>query len=209
MSNETPKPLRLFREVPNRVYDRLIVRYPFQTDRDYAASFHFAAQRLAETFSGQPIDDLILLPFLTLYRQAFELQLKNTIRGLANTRMTYVEGRTSELLKAVSEERFKKHLGHNLYRLLNDAKRHYAALDMPETFPESVEKLVVMLHEADESGTAFRYAGDLPDVQDYADFPDLAKLLDEQFTLLSVVEDYVDGLYGAGPTLRELAGDSY
>jgi hypothetical protein len=209
MAEESPKPLRLFQEVPNMVYDRLIVRYPFQTDRHYAAAFHFAAQRLAETFSGQPIDDLILLPFLTLYRQAFELELKNTIRGLVNTRMTYVEGRTPDLLKAVSEERFKKHLGHNLYRLLNDAKKHYAALDMPEAFPESVEKLVVMLHEADESGTAFRYAGDLPDVQDYADFPDLAKLLDEQFTMLTVIEDYVDGAYEAMPTLREVIGDSY
>ena len=64
-----------------------------------------------------------------------------------------------------------------------------------------------MLHDADTAGTAFRYAGQLPDVQEHADFPDLAALLDDQFMKLSVIEDYVDGLYSAGPTLKEIAGD--
>lgn len=203
------KSLRLFQAVPNKVYSRLIVRYPYQTDVNYAFAYQFAAKRLADTFGGQPIDDLILLPYLTLYRQAFELELKNTIRALVRTRMVYVEGRTPSLLDAISEERFKGEFGHNLYKLLNEAKKHYAALDMPEPFPSDVSQLLIMLHEADETGTAFRYAGQLPDVQDYADFPDLAAMLDEQFGMLSVVEDYVEGLYSPMPTLDELAADSY
>ena len=208
MSSTRSKPLRLLESVPNKVYSRLIVRYPYQTNRDYALSYRFAAKRLAETFTGDTIDDLILLPFLTLYRQAFELELKNLIQFLVSTRMTYVEGRTSELEQARSDERFKE-LGHNLHKLLNEVKKHYDALDLDESFPPEVEKLIAMLHEADKSGTAFRYAGQLPNTQEHADFPDLAALLDQQYDNLTVITDYVDGLYSAGPTLNELAGDYY
>jgi hypothetical protein len=203
------KPLRLLTSVPNKVYDRLVVRFAFQTDRDFAAAYHFSAQRLADTFSGNPEDDLLLLPFLTLYRQAFELDLKNTIKFLINTRMVYVDGKTSELLDSIREERIKQDFGHNLYKLLNEVKKHYDALDLPEAFPKDVEKLIIMLHDADVAGTAFRYAGQLPDVQEHADFPDLAALLNDQFTMLSVLEDYVDGLYSAGPTLNDMADDYY
>lgn len=208
MSSARSKPLRLLESMPNKVYSRLIVRYPYQTNRDYALSYRFAAKRLAETFTGDTTDDLILLPFLTLYRQAFELELKNLIQFLVSTRMTYVEGRTSELEQARSDERFKE-LGHNLHKLLNEAKKHYDALDLDESFPPEVEKLIAMLHEADKSGTAFRYAGQLPNTQEHADFPDLAALLDQQYDNLTVITDYVDGLYSAGPTLNELAGDYY
>lgn len=208
MSSIRSKPLRLLESVPNKVYSRLIVRYPYQTNRDYALSYRFAAKRLAGTFTGDTIDDLILLPFLTLYRQAFELELKNLIQFLVITRMTYVEGRTSELEQARSDERFKE-LGHNLHKLLNEAKKHYDAIDLDESFPPEVEKLIAMLHEADKSGTAFRYAGQLPNTQEHADFPDLAALLDQQYDNLTVITDYVDGLYSAGPTLNELAGDYY
>jgi hypothetical protein len=199
------RPLRLLTSVPNKVYDRLIVRYPFQTDRDYAAAYHFSAKRLAETFTGNPEDDFLLLPFLTLYRQAFELELKNTIKFLIKTRMVYVDGKTSELQSAIKDERIKDDFGHNLYKLLNEARKHYDALGLPESFPKDVEKLIIMLHDADNAGTAFRYAGQLPDVQEHADFHDLATLLDDQFTMLAVVEDYVDGLYSAGPTLDDVA----
>ncbi len=202
-------PLRLLTSVPSKDYSRLVVRYPYQTDAQYAHAYHFAAQRLATTFGGEPIDDLLLLPFLTLYRQAFELQLKNTIRSLVGLRIRYVEGRTTELLEAISEERFKDDLGHNLHRLLNEAKKHFDALDLPESFPESVEGMVAKLHEADRAGTAFRYAGLLPETQEYADFPDLAAMLDQEFEMLCAVTDYAEGLYDPMPTLDEIASDLY
>lgn len=185
--------LRLLAEVPNVDYRRLIVRYPYQTDAHYAAAFQFSAQRLAYTFSGEPLDDLLLLPYLTLYRQAFELQLKWSIRKLVGLRANYFEGWADELREAVSEDRFKKELRHNLYKLLNEVKVQYAALGLPECFPRSVEKCIIMLHEADRPGTAFRYAGLLPNTQDDADFPDLAKLLDTEFDALCSVLDYAAG----------------
>jgi hypothetical protein len=196
--------LRILQAVPSKVHERLIVRYPFQSDADYAHAYHFSAKRLAETFTGQPIDDLLLLPFLSLYRQAFELELKNLIRALVRVRIVYVEGRTAELISATSEDVLKTQFGHNLHKLLNEAKKHYKVLDLPEGFPKGVEQLVLMLHEADNAGTAFRYSGQLPETQEDADFPDLAALLDERFTMLSIVEDYVDGLFSAGPTIDEL-----
>jgi hypothetical protein len=194
----------LLKAVPGKIYRRLIVRYPFQTDADFANAYHFSAKRLAETFTGQPVDDLLLLPFLNLYRQAFELGLKNTIKAFVRIRIIYVEGRTAELVGAASEDVLKRRLGHNLHKLLNEAKKQYLALDVPEDFPETVERLTMMLHHTDGRGTAFRYAGELPEIQEDADFPDLAKLLDEQFLLLSVLEDYVDGVFSAMPTLEEL-----
>lgn len=202
------KPLRLLESVPSKVYERMVVRYPYQTDANFAHAYHFAAQRLARTFSGSPEDDLILLPFLTLYRQAFELELKNVIRSLVRVRVAYVEGHTPELSTAISQKRLKE-LGHNLHKLLNEARKHYEALDLSESFPKGVEQLVTKLHEADKSGTAFRYAGQLPQTQEHADFLDLAALLDEQFQNLSVIIDYVEGLYSAGPTLDELASEYY
>lgn len=157
------------------------------------------------TFGGNPTDDLILLPFLTLYRQAFELQLKNTIRALVTFRAMYHEGWTFELKKSISAERFRdsNHLGHNLYRLLAEAKKHFAALNLPEKFPKSLETIVLEFHEADKSGTAFRYAGYLPDTQEYTDFPDLVKKLDEVFDLLLAVVDYAEDHYKSMPTLNE------
>ncbi|MFW2512243.1 hypothetical protein ACNI3K_00510 [Demequina sp. SO4-13] len=209
MHHPPSKSIRLLESVPNKVYRRLVVRYPYQTDRDYALSYRFAAQRLAKSFAGNNEDDLILLPFLALYRQAFELELKNLIRLLVHIRVAYVEGDTFELRQAISKKRFKDELGHNLHKLLNAASTHYSALALPEPFPREVARFIVMLHEADTTGTAFRYAGQLPDTQEYADFPDLAALLDQQYDDLAVIADYADGVYSAGPTLKEHDGEGY
>ena len=50
-----------------------------------------------------------------------------------------------------------------------------------ESFPKGVEKLIVVMHDADKAGTASLYAGQLPEVQEHADFADLADLLNEVF----------------------------
>lgn len=207
--NKKQTPLRLLTSVPNKDYSRLVVRYPYQTDDEYAHAYHFSAKRLATTFSGKPIDDWLLLPFLTLYRQAFELQLKNTIRSFVSLRIRYMEGRTSELLEALSEKQFKDNLGHRLYPLLNEAKKHFDALDLPDAFPKSIEGMIAKLHEADSAGTAFRYAGLLPESQEYADFPDLAAMLNQEFEMLCTVTSYAQGVYSPVPTLDEIAGDIY
>lgn len=194
------KPLRLLQAVPSKVYKRLIVRYPYETDRDYAFFYHEAANRLASTYTGEPIDDTILMPFLMLYRQAFELKFKNFIRCLAAIRRRHVEPTNSELHPERIDEKLRSNeVGHNLAKLLNELLKHYESLDLPEGFPESVKKLVRMIHDADNRGTSFRYAGQMPESQDSADFPDLVEMLDKEFRLLSAVEDWVYEMDSAAP----------
>lgn len=201
----TPKPTRLLSSVPNRAYERLVVSYPYRRTTDYAYFYEESAKRLAGTFTGQPEDDTILMPFLFLYRQAFELRLKHLISYFAAVRMTYELGPTPALLRLQDDQHLKEKFGHNLYKLLNECKMQFEALSVEWTFPNSVERVVIMFHDDDGSGMAFRYAGQLPNVQEYADFPDLAALLDREYSALSLLEDGVDGVYQAAPTLRELS----
>ncbi|MHA6781880.1 hypothetical protein ACVGOW_12930 [Pseudonocardia saturnea] len=198
-STQSDKPLRLLQAVPGKVYQRLIVRYPHQSDREFAFFYHEAALRLASTYSGRPIDDTILLPFLMLYRHGFELQLKNFIRNVAGLRRRHHGATGPDVDREAVNEKLQRDHGHNLAKLLHELLKHYNALELREAFPESVSKVVRMLHDADRNGTAFRYSGELPDSQDHADFPALAELLDEQLGLLSAVEDWVDELYAAVP----------
>ncbi|WP_182050523.1 hypothetical protein [Changpingibacter yushuensis] len=151
----------------------------------------------------------ILTACATLYRQAFELQLKNMIRCFVALRANYVDGRAPELRQSDSEEYLKNKLGHDLHKLLDQVKKHYTALDLPEPFPKSVENMIVMLHEADRSGTAFRCAGSLPETKEYVDFPDLATMLDKAYTLLSDVMYYAEDMHDSVPTLDEATDQAY
>lgn len=206
---QKPKPTRLLSSVPNKAYERLIVSYPHRTTADVAYMYEESAKRLASTYKGRAEDDVILMPFLFLYRQAFELQLKNIVAFLARTRILYVDGPSDELEQLTNPDYLKSAFLHNLHKLLNEVKKQYAALGLDEPFPAHVEKFILMLHEDDGSGMAFRYAGQLPNVQEHADFPDLVALFEENYSMLSVVVDYVDGIMSAAPTLNELADDYY
>lgn len=200
----------LFAKVPGKEYGRLIFRYPYHNDSMLAMSYHEAATRLAGTFEGQPIDDTMLLPFLTLYRQAIELRLKETIRDLAALRRRFHDPSNPKLQPAAVEKRLRspRILGHNLEALLNELLDRYNALEFDEQFPESARDLVMLLHEADTSGTAFRYSGQMPDIQEHLDFPDLVALLDGEFRLLGGIEDWITEMHAAGPQPED-DGDWY
>ncbi|MBF9335085.1 hypothetical protein G3N30_02210 [Microbacterium lacticum] len=204
------EPTALFAKVPGKEYGRLIFRYPYHNDSMLAMSYHEAATRLAGTFEGQPIDDTMLLPFLTLYRQAIELRLKETIRDLAALRRRFHDPSNPKLQPAAVEKRLRspRILGHNLEALLNELLDHYNALELDEQFPESARDLVMLLHEADTSGTAFRYSGQMPDIQEHLDFPDLVALLDGEFRLLGGIEDWITEMHAAGPQPED-DGDWY
>lgn len=197
-------PVKLFQAVPSTDYSRLIVRYPYQDDATFAFSYKESAERLAGTFKGDAPDDLMLLPFLTLYRQAFELQLKVMARQLAKKRRTHEGQLGPETDGAALDERLQKEVGHNLHKLLNEVLKQYDALDLGEPFPASIKRLVLLLHDADGSGTAFRYSGQLPDVTEHIDFPDLVKMLDDEWDLLNGVWSWIEAGYDAMPTLDEL-----
>lgn len=201
-----PKPTKLLGSVPATAYRTQIVRYPYEDSGRVSYSFQYAADALASTYTGKNEDDSLLLPYLTLYRQAFELRLKHLIAFLASTRAVYIEGSTQELSDAQDPEHLRKTYGHNLHKLLNAVETHYAALKLPSPFPPAVKATILAFHEDDKAGVAFRYAGQLPEIQEHADFPTLAKLLAETYDELSLLEDYVDGTFSAGPTLSDLSG---
>lgn len=123
--------------------------------------------------------------------------------------MRYLEGRTQALQQAVAEDRFKGSFGHNLHQLLNEVKLQFAELDLDEQFPTSLDGMILKLHEADKAGTAFRYAGLLPETQEHADFPDLLEQLDSSFDMLCSVLDYAEGCYEPMPTLAEQESEMY
>lgn len=194
---------RLFRLLPAFDYNSLIVRYPYQDDSAYAHAFHDAARRLAATFTGRAPDDLLLMPFLSLYRQAFELELKELVRYLAGLRRRYHGHQTPETERAIIDSYLKQHVGHNLHRLLNSVLAHYEALDLPEPFPGSLRELVILLHEADATGTAFRYSGQMADSQDSIDFHALAKRLDDEWWLLAAIWSWIEAMYDAMPDTED------
>lgn len=199
------KPPALFAKNPNKDWRDLIVRHAFQNNTHFANAYHESAQRLAGTFGAQPVDDLILLPVLNLWRQAFELRLKEFVLEMAQVRRSYLGVYSDETSPTVLEAVLKNDIGHNLHKLLNLAERQYDETDMGEPFPATVRTLILALHEADRSGTAFRYAGQLPETQDHISFGSLTAQLEAEWTLLEGTSDWVVESYGAGPTIADLA----
>ncbi|NTW39856.1 MAG: hypothetical protein HGA44_08185 [Cellulomonadaceae bacterium] len=195
---------RLLRGFPATAYERLIVRYPYQSDGDYAHAYQSSAQRLASTYAGRAEDDLILIPYLMLYRHAFELQMKSMIRRLVDWREVYGHGLDDGLRGATLEAHLKDNLGHGLYPIFNDLRNRYYAIAGVERIPPSIEKIISMLHEADRHGVSFRYAGGLPDRQENVDFPDLCAVLDQEFDWLSVWLDPLGAGFDAMPHPSEL-----
>lgn len=196
---EAEEPIRLLHDVPSISYGDLIVRYPYQRDDDYAFAYHEAAKRLASTFRGEPIDDTILLPFLLLYRHAYELRLKHLIKFLARMRRRHREPENARLAPRTVENRLRRKHGHKLQPLLDEMLEHFNALELGEEFPSAVIATIGLLHEADSTGMRFRYARLFPETQEHTNFPALASLLDAQLTMLAVTEDYVEGLFDAVP----------
>ena len=198
------KTLRLTQKLTTLDQRRLIVLRPYQNDRDYANAYFNSAERLAATFTSEPIDDLILIPFLMLFRHGMELQLKNAVRELISLRKTYL-GHSGERLEwdALSERLVGKH-SHRLEPVLNEVREHWDALDVSEDFPNDVVELVTMLHEADKSGQAFRYAGALTEHAAYIDFPALVEFLVDRKGRLYAAIDYITEGYYAMPTLDDL-----
>lgn len=177
---------------PSSVYERRIVRQPHISDAALAVGFQETANRVAGAFTGTPYDDITFLPYLTLWRQAYELELKVLIRKLAASRRKHVQPNNKKLLPEVTNERIRRKHGHRMEPLLDEVLDHWTTLGLP-TFPPDVEEIVRDFHDADEYGTAFRYSGDdLPNSVDYVDFPDLHKLLGDRFNLLSAAGDVAE-----------------
>lgn len=181
-------------------YADLVVKAPYETDRNFAAHYAFAAKRLAGTFCGKPQDDMILLPFLTLYRQAYELALKSCLADFARWRRKWVDGGNPDLESSAVQDRIRTVHGHNFHKLSRELREHYDALDLGEEFPTDLAALIETWHLTDKPGTSFRYSTvNQPTETARIDFPVLAEMLDNGLRELWAVEDWVDDRMSAIP----------
>jgi hypothetical protein len=158
-------------------------------ERLVAIGYSDAGHRLEASYQAQPWDDVMLLPFLFLWRQAIELQLKANIRDLATLR--WRRGETEDRLRSdIVDKRLQdpRQVGHNLVKLIAEHDEHIVALGLQE-IPADVIRTLELLAALDNAGTGFRYAGVLKAPSADLNFRSLAKSLDEAFRLLQVVID--------------------
>lgn len=161
----------------------------YMSERLVAIGYADAARRLEASYQSEPWDDVMLLPFLFLWRQAIEIQLKSNIRDLATLRRR--EGHNDPRLRsdAVDERlRNPRKVGHNLTKLIAEHHEHITGLELEE-IPEDVIRTLQLLAALDNGGTGFRYAGVLDARSADLDFRSLATSLDAAFRLLEVVID--------------------
>jgi hypothetical protein len=146
-----------------------------------------AADRLAASHRGAPVDDTLLLPFLYLYRHAIELDLKEAIRFAARLRRNNGETDPELSAEAVAKRLRNKH-GHRLMALVDELDNHFRALQ-ESPFPADVRRVFTLIAASDPRGEAFRYPGGLPDNQDYIDFPKLAAALKQTYGMARAASD--------------------
>lgn len=191
------RPRDLFAEFPATTHDRLIVRYP-NTTMSLTHSFADAAERLAHTYVGQAADDALLLPFLYLYRHAFELNLKDCITLAALTRRLAGDDDVKLEPTTVAERLLKKH-GHRIMALVGELDEHMVALGL-ETMPKSLRQLHERISATDPRGESFRYPNALPaaigPTQDYVDFVNLRAALHDGFAYARTVLTVIDVAHG-------------
>lgn len=173
---------RIFTNFPSSGFKSSVVH---NADLDlHAVEFGYvtAAQRLGESMKEHsPIDDLVLIPFMFLWRHAVELTLKNQLRSaIAIYSFINVDEAKADLerVKSLLERK------HNLSQLFNELKIQFDKLDLP-WHENSDIRIFHMLADSDTNGQAFRYAGDAKNDQSHIDFDKLAEALDKQYTHLS------------------------
>lgn len=198
---------QLFAIHPATSLTELIVFDPDMDERAVAASYEEAATRLADSFTGKPVDDLILMPLLFLWRQSIELTLKATIRDLSSLRRG--QGENADELqphKVDARLRNPKKVGHNLTKLTEELVTHLEALDA-EVVPVDVLETLSFLAESDERGTGFRYAGEMASGPANVDLRNLNRTLRRAALMLTVTIDAVTNGEGVSVYLASKSGD--
>ena len=184
-----PRRISLLGQLEASREEDLIVRWKDrESDGTLADGYAEAARRLAATFQAQATDDKILLPFLFLYRHAFELDLKHAIREAVQVRRM---ARHAELADSDELEAKLKKWGHRLQVLSDVLDEHLRALGLEET-PPSVRRVVLGLGRLDLGGTGFRYAGVLDDDASHIDFPKLSAQLEATHRVLEACDSMLD-----------------
>lgn len=163
----------------------MIVYDPEIDERALCLSYEEAAKRLAESITSKPVDDLLVMPLLFLWRHAIELTIKATIRDLCRLRKRSGD-RAPRLEPDKVDKRLKKH---DLDVLMSELEDHLNELG-GEPLPEiEVRRTVRLLSEMDKRGTAFRYMEERKGSPGPLDGRSLSATLAKTNLLLTVVID--------------------
>lgn len=197
---------KLNKDYKSRGIDTLVQLNPYEDMAYYAFHYRHCADRLVNSHEAKPEDDEILMPFLTLYRQAYELMLKDLAlcvashqRRLGNSSEEYSR-KAMETLIGTGEKNF----GHRLNRSFKWIQDELKILGLVGAdLPNELIKAVDLLHDIDPSGTNFRYPD--PELTEplNVDIYKLKSVLAKGFDWLSAVYDYVDETLGAAPSASE------
>ena len=182
----------------------LVVSYGSTTSAQLAVGFEEAAARLAGTAKGAPLDDIVLMPYLLLMRQSYELELKSAINEFAGVYRRHFDGNTEEWARTAVEARLKNELGHRLLQLYREMERIWNLLDLPERPLPDIAKTVDMFHQLDPHGVALRYAARIHKTQQSISFRDLHSVLADGLSSLRACVDYVVVGCAAVPTVDDL-----
>jgi hypothetical protein len=92
---------------------------------------------------------------------------------------------------------------HNLMKLFNEFRREYDSFDFIEQLPKGIETALNLLHQADISGTEFRYGTQPQNEPSYIDSSSLCSELSTEFRQLAIVIDYAYGTIKSRNTRRK------
>lgn len=187
-SNENS--IDLFKRHPRTDPSTLVMHSQRHSLGELSYAYYESAQTIASRFNGSAPSDIFLLPYLFLIRQAFELLLKDGILTLKELKIEHFRANPEELYKDKSPTVYLRNLGHNLKKLLKTFKKDFNSFDFPEKFPIEIDATLLLLHDADKSGTEFRYGTQPREEPAYIDSKLLCSELHEQFHNLELVIDY-------------------
>lgn len=194
---------KLNKDYASKSRESLVQLNPYEDMGYYAFHYRHCADRLVESHQGNPEDDEILMPFLTLYRQAYELLLKDLALCIAAHHRRF--GNPSpEYSRHAMEVRIgngEKNFGHKLKRSFAWVSRELELLKLSnEKLPSELTKAVDLLHDIDPWGTNFRYPDPALREPLNVDIYKLQSVLATGIDWLSAVYDHTDETLGAAPS---------
>lgn len=192
---------KLARDYPSNDMKNLIQLNPYQDLGSYSMAFSLTADRVAESYKAKPEDDTILMPYLTLYRQAFELLLKDIALSFGAFHRRTGSDLTEFSMERMADRIGHKGFGHSLHKSFAYFEKHFEELGLAtEPLPASLPRAIRLLHSTDPSGTNFRYPDDkLAEVLNI-DFLKLHKELQEAIGWLWAVYSFVDDALESVPS---------
>lgn len=184
----------------------LVQLNPYEDMGSYGSHYRNCADRLVGSHQGKPQDDEILMPFLTLYRQAYELLLKDLALCIAAHQRRFGHP-SSEYSKAAMEARIgqgDKNFGHKLKKSFAWVTREIEQFNLStEDLPPELSKAVDLLHDIDPSGTNFRYPDTELRESLNVDIYKLQSVLGTGIDWLWAVYAHTDESLGAAPSVND------